>query len=125
MTLSIEATLPAQSIPTPNEKPEDQKKREEEFSKKKKTLEEKLAKEKKFEGRPFLINKFAIEQLLKNRADLIKTEPSPTPASPTSRPNPKFRSHPLPARVQNLWQPLRQTLEPNELEKNPPVSRKK
>jgi len=56
---------------------------------KKKTLEEKLAKEKKFEGRPFLINKFAIEQLLKNRADLIKTEPSPTPASPTNSTKPQ------------------------------------
>ena len=89
MTLSIQATLPAQTSVTPNEKPEDQKKREEEFSKKKKTLEEKLAKEKKFEGRPFLINKFAIEQLLKNRADLIKAEPSPTPASPTPSTKPQ------------------------------------
>ena len=37
----------------------------------------------------FLINKFAIEQLLKNRADLIKTEPSPTPASPTNSTKPQ------------------------------------
>jgi hypothetical protein len=89
MTLSIEATPPAQTSVTPNEKPEDQKKREEEFLKKKKTLGEKLAKEKKFEGRAFLINKFAIEQLLKNRADLIKAEPSPAPASPTPSTKPQ------------------------------------
>jgi hypothetical protein len=89
MTLSIEATLPTQTSVIPNEKPEDQKKREEEFSKKKKTLEEKLAREKRFEGRPFLINKFAIEQLLKDRADLIKAEPSPTPASPTPSTKPQ------------------------------------
>lgn len=84
ITLLVEATLPAQSSSTPDEKPEDKKKREDEFSKEKKTLEEKLAKEKRFEGRPFLVNKFAVEQLLKNRADLIKTEssPSPTPSSP-------------------------------------------
>lgn len=61
----------------PNEKTEDKKK-----------IEEKLATEKKFEGRPFLINKFPIEQLLKNRADLVKAppSPSPSPANPSSAP---------------------------------------
>jgi len=104
MTLSIEAMLPAaQASASPNEKPEDQKKREEEFSKKKKTLEEKLAREKKFEGRPFLINKFAAEQLLKNRADLIKTEPSPTPASPTTLIKPQV---PVPSLVRPSAKPL-------------------
>jgi hypothetical protein len=80
---SIEATLPARGSPAPNENPEEQKKFDEEFARKKKTLEEKLAKEKKFEGRPFLINKSTVVQLLKDRADLIKAEPSPTP-SPAS-----------------------------------------
>jgi len=84
ITLSVEAMLPAQTSAVPDEKPEEQKKRAEEFSKKKKALEEKLAKEKKFEGRAFLINKSTIEQLLKNRADLIKAEPGPTPESPTA-----------------------------------------
>ena len=78
--ISLAATLPAPGSPSPNEKTEDQKKREDEFAKKKKTLEEKVAKEKKFEGRPFLVSKFAVEQLLKNRTDLIKTEPTPTPS---------------------------------------------
>jgi Domain of unknown function (DUF4340) len=85
VTLSIEGTPPVLSSPAPNEKPEDQKKREDEFSKKKKAFEEKLAKEKKFEGRPFLINKFALEQLVKNRADLTKAEASPAP-SPSGPP---------------------------------------
>jgi hypothetical protein len=80
---SIEATLPARGSPAPNENPEEQKKLDEEFAKKKTTLGEKLAKEKKFEGRPFLINKSTVAQLLKNRADLVKAEPSPTP-SPAS-----------------------------------------
>jgi Domain of unknown function (DUF4340) len=82
VTLLVEATLPAQSRSVPNEKPEDQKKREDEFSRKKKALEEKLAKEKRFQGRPFLINKFTVEQILKNRADLIKAESSPSPTPP-------------------------------------------
>ena len=81
---SIAAAFPTERAVTPNEKAEDKKKLDEEFLNKKKTGEEKLAKEKKIEGRPFLINKFAIDQLLKNRADLIKTEPSPTPAAPSS-----------------------------------------
>ncbi|HEY3662726.1 MAG TPA: DUF4340 domain-containing protein [Chthoniobacterales bacterium] len=86
LKLTVEAIPLSASTPLPNEKPEEQKKREEEFAKKKKTLEEKLAKEKKFEGRPFLVNKFAVEQLLKNRADLIKTEPSPTPSAAPGKP---------------------------------------
>ena len=97
LTLSIEATLPAPTSVDPNEKPEDQKKREEEFSRKKKMIEEKLAKEKKFEGRAFLINKFSVEQLLKNRTDLVKPEPSPTPASPSASTDSRARVSP-PAR---------------------------
>ena len=79
MTLFVAAALRAQREATPNEKAEDKKKLDDEFSARKKTLEEKLAKEKKFEGRPFLVNKLSIDQLLKNRTDLIKAEPSPTP----------------------------------------------
>jgi hypothetical protein len=82
ITISIAAALPAQREAAPNEKSEDKKKLDDEFSARKKALEEKLTKEKKFEGRPFLINKFAIEQLLKNRTDLIKSEPSPAPNDP-------------------------------------------
>ena len=93
---SIEATLlhKAQRSP-PNENPRTRRsadrgiRQEEEDA-----SEENWPKEKKFEGRPLLINKFAIEQLLKNRADLIKAEPSPTPASPTPRPNPGSVSSP-------------------------------
>ena len=78
MTVSVEANLssaPASPSPSPNENTKVPKKA---------SPEEKLAREKKREGRPFLVNKFAVEQLLKSRADLLKAEPSPTPsASPT------------------------------------------
>jgi hypothetical protein len=75
VTVSVEAQPPAPASPAPNEKPEEQKK----------TREEKLAKEKKFEGRPFLVSKFSVEQLLKDRADLIKAAPSASP-SPSGQP---------------------------------------
>jgi hypothetical protein len=81
VTVSITAAFPAQRAATPNEKPEDKKKLDDEFAAQKKKLEEKLRKERKFEGRPFLINKYSIDQLLKNRSDLVKTESSPTPAA--------------------------------------------
>jgi hypothetical protein len=84
VTLSLEAVLPVQSTVSPNEKPEEKKKLEDEFQARKKALEAKLAKEKKFEGRPFLIAKYNIQQVLKNRVDLIKGTPSPTPSAPPS-----------------------------------------
>ena len=81
VTVAITSALAAQRESTPNEKAEDKKKLDDEFATEKKKLEEKLAKEKKFEARPFLINKYSIDQLLKNRSDLVKAEPSPTPAA--------------------------------------------
>jgi len=43
-------------------------------------LEKKLAKEKKLEGRTFLVPKYEIDQLKKNRADLLAAKPTPTPS---------------------------------------------
>jgi len=74
VTVSIEANLPAATpspSPSPNGKPEEAAK----------SPAEKLASEKKLEGRPFLLNKFSIEQLLKNRAELIQAAPSPSPST--------------------------------------------
>ncbi|MEO6970309.1 MAG: DUF4340 domain-containing protein [Chthoniobacterales bacterium] len=90
LTISIASALPAQRETKPDEKAEDKKKLDDAFAARKKTLEEKLEKEKKFEGRPFLVNKFTIKQLLKNRSDLIKAEPSPapTPSLPLAPPSP-------------------------------------
>ena len=74
VTVSVEANLPAATpspSPSPNGKPEEAAK----------SPAEKLANEKKLEGRPFLLNKFSIEQLLKNRAELIQAAPSPSPST--------------------------------------------
>ena len=88
VTFSIDATLPSQRTSSPNEKAEDKKKLDNEFSARKKTLEEKLAKEKKFEGRPFLLNKYSVAQLLKNRSELVKAPPTPTPSVAPGAPPP-------------------------------------
>jgi hypothetical protein len=95
VTVAITSALATQRELAPNEKAEDKKKLDDEFASQKKKLEERVAKEKKFEGRAFLINKYSIDQLLKNRSDLIKAEPSPTPSvsvdaghPPLPRPSP-------------------------------------
>jgi len=95
VTVAITSALATQREPAPNEKAEDKKKLDDEFAAQKKELEEKVAKEKKFEGRAFLINKYGIDQLLKNRSDLIKAEPTPTPSASVGAGHPQL-PRPLP-----------------------------
>ncbi|MEQ1850926.1 MAG: DUF4340 domain-containing protein [Chthoniobacteraceae bacterium] len=87
VTVEVSAQLAKERTPGKDEKPEDKTKLDEEFKAKLKRLEEKLAAEKKFEGRPFLIAKATMDQILKDRAALLeekKPEPAPgaTPPSP-------------------------------------------
>jgi hypothetical protein len=89
INVSVSANLVHERPAAANEKPEDKKKLDEEFQGKVKTLEEKLTKEKKFETRTYLVAKSTIEQLLKNRSDLVKA-----PSKPTSSVTPSSQSHP-------------------------------
>ena len=88
LTVSVSAELPSARVPANGEKPEDKARLDKEFTAKHETLEKKLAKEKKLEGHTFLVPKFGIEQLEKNRADLLasKTTPTPSPAPSASKP---------------------------------------
>lgn len=87
LTVAVSANLPSARIPAKEEKPEEKTKADKEFQTKRETLEKKLAKEKKFEGRTFLVPKFGIEQLEKNRSEFLAPKPSPTPSpSPTAAP---------------------------------------
>ena len=84
LTVSVNADLPGTRTPAKDEKPEDKTKLDKEFQTRHETLEKKLAKEKKLEGRTFLVPKYGIDQLKKNRADLLAAKPTPTPSpSPT------------------------------------------
>jgi len=62
-----------------DEKPEDKTRLDEEFTKKQAQLAEKLAKEKKLEGRGFLVSKFRVEALLKERSALLAEKPADAP----------------------------------------------
>jgi hypothetical protein len=84
---AVGATIPKERTAGTDEKPEEKKKLDEEFQTKRDELEKKLAKEKKFEARPYLLAKFGVEQLEKNRADLLAAKPTPTATqSPTVKP---------------------------------------
>jgi hypothetical protein len=80
ITVGVNANFPAARTPGKDEKPEEKTKLDKEFQTKKEALEKKLTKEKAFEGRPFLVSKYTIEQLEKKRVDLLAPKPTPTPS---------------------------------------------
>ncbi len=87
MTVEISGNLAKERTPGKDEKPEDKAKLDEEFKATQKTLEEKLTSEKKLQGRPYLISKFTIEQLLKDRSALLQDKkPEGGPAIPPEAP---------------------------------------
>ncbi len=79
--VTVTGNFPKERTPAADEKPEDKKRLDDEFAAKLKQNEEKLAKEKKFEGRPYLVSKFAVEPLLKERSALLAEKPA-EPAKP-------------------------------------------
>ena len=90
VTVDVEASL-AEKMPEPVPTPEDAKKSEEEkktareaaekaFAENLTKLKEKLAKEKALMGRTYIIAKYNVEPLLKNRADFMKDKPAAPPA---------------------------------------------
>jgi hypothetical protein len=81
VTVSVSGNFPKERTPAADEKPEDKKRLDDEFAAKQKTNEEKLAKEKKFEGRAYLVAKFTVEPLLKERSALLADKPA-EPAKP-------------------------------------------
>jgi hypothetical protein len=84
LTVEVAATLEKERTPGKDEKPEDKTKLDEEFKTKLKRFEDKLAAEKKVEGRPYLVAKSTVDQLLKDRAAFLADKKAETPAAATS-----------------------------------------
>ncbi len=82
VVFAVSANFSKERTPGKEEKPEDKKRLDDDFAGKQKQFEEKLAKEKKFEGRAYLVAKFAVEPLLKDRAALMANKPAETAAAP-------------------------------------------
>jgi Domain of unknown function (DUF4340) len=118
--VSVSADLVKERQPGKDEKPEDKTKLDEEFAKKLKGFEDKLAAEKKFEQRPYLIAKYTIEQLLKDRSALLaekkpETPPAgtpPTPGTPPGTPPTSSSSPAKPAPVTVTTPPITVTTPP-------------
>lgn len=107
VTIEVAANLAKERTPGKEEKPEDKTKLDEEFKAKLKTLEEKLATEKKFEGRPYLIAKFTIDTLLKDRAALLTEKKPETPPSGTGSATPPVQMPPpLPGGAEAVTPPV-------------------
>ena len=87
LAVAVTADLAKSRTPAKDEKPEDKARLDKEFQTKHETLEKKLTGEKKFEGRIFLVSKYGVEQLEKNRADLLAPKPTPSP-SPAEKARP-------------------------------------
>jgi hypothetical protein len=81
LTVNVTATLATERPPVKDEKEEDKKKADEAFAASKKTLEEKLAKEKKVEGWIYEVSGSTVATLLKKKSEVLKEAAAPaTPA---------------------------------------------
>ena len=85
-SVKVNGTFPKERTPGKDEKPEDKKRLDDEFATKSKGLDEKLAREKKLEGRTYLVPKSSFDALLKNRNDLLAPKPAPPAATPPPAP---------------------------------------
>jgi hypothetical protein len=72
LTLSVKGDFPKERPAVKDEKPEDKKKADEEFTNKMKTLNDKLTKEKKLEGWVFEVSGYSVNTLLKKRSEVVK-----------------------------------------------------
>ena len=98
VSVEVNANFAAERTPAADEKPEDKARLDAEFSAKQKPLQEKLAREKKLEGRVFLVAKTTIDQVVKERAALLaQPSPSPSPATPAAPAPPGVTTSPVAA----------------------------
>lgn len=84
LTLSVAANLSASRVVAADEKPEDKERLDKEFKDKDAKLREKLQKEKALENWVFVVSKWTLDSVLKNRLDLMASEKPPTEALPTT-----------------------------------------
>ena len=86
VSVSVSAVFPKERTVPADEKPEDKTKADSDFASKQAQLNEKLAKEKKFEGRSFLVSKGRVDALLRERKALIAEPPAEAPKPEAPKP---------------------------------------
>ena len=92
--LEINATLAKERTPGKDEKPEDKDKLDKEFDANKKKLEEKLAAEKEYEKRVYLMPKSTLDNYVKSRAELLAPKTEPAPANSEGAATPRIPGAP-------------------------------
>jgi hypothetical protein len=87
MTVAVNAELPKERTPGKDEKPEDKEKLDKEFKEKMDKLREKLKQEQAHEKTTYIVAKWTLDSLLKERSQLLaekKDEAKPAPPTPTA-----------------------------------------
>lgn len=82
LQLAVKADLAKERVAGKDEKPEDKAKLDKEFQEKRTKLEEKLKAEQAYSKWTYLVSKWSIDPLLKNRGDLFADKKSDAPAAP-------------------------------------------
>lgn len=82
LTMAMNANLPKERVTGKDEKPEDKAKLDKEFLDKNKQLEEKLKREKAFEKWTYLVAKWTLDPLLRDRAQLMVEKKEETKDAP-------------------------------------------
>lgn len=77
LQMSVSADLVTQRTPGKDEKPEDKEKLDKEFQEKLKKLQEKLTQEKRYEKWTYVVSKWTIDPLLKDRKDFLAEKKQP------------------------------------------------
>ncbi|HVM47008.1 MAG TPA: DUF4340 domain-containing protein [Candidatus Acidoferrum sp.] len=72
ITVAISAEIPKERIPGKDEKPEDKAKLDKEFKDKQQKLEDRLAQDKAYEKRIYLVSNWTVDSLLKERSQLMQ-----------------------------------------------------
>jgi hypothetical protein len=95
LQVTVEANLPKEREVGKDEKPADKEKLDKEFKDKQTKLEEKLKNEKKFEQWTYLVAKWSVDPLLKDRKDLLKEEKKDEKKDTNSSAKPATPADPL------------------------------
>jgi hypothetical protein len=86
MQVAASGTVQKERTPGKDEKPEDKEKLDKEFKEKQDKLEEKLKNEKSFANWTYVVSKWTIDPLLKERKDFMQEKKEETPADKKESP---------------------------------------
>ena len=96
--VNVSANLPKERTPAKDEKPEDKKQLDEDWSAKQKSLEEKLKKESGYTKHAYRVSSYTVDSILKKREELLKDkeEGAIKPPNPGGLPIPFQNPPPIP-----------------------------